>query len=63
MEVDRVAPMGRVRQEADPTWTREKMRRRRFREDVPEPEAEGEEGETKESGEKEDRKGGLDVMA
>jgi hypothetical protein len=62
VEVDRVGPMGGVRQEGDPKWTREKTRRRRFSEEVPEAESEGEEGAGK-SGEEEKREGGLDVMA
>lgn len=62
MEVDRVAPMGGVRQEADPTWTRKKARRRRFTEDVPEPEVDEEEGGASEP-EEEKPKRGLDVMA
>ncbi|MGA8109911.1 MAG: hypothetical protein WB974_10770 [Acidobacteriaceae bacterium] len=63
MEVDRVAPMGGVRQEADPTWTRAKMRRRRFTEDVPE-NAEPEAGQDAGEPEGEEKKaGGLDVMA
>ncbi len=43
MEVDRVSQIGGVRQEADPSWTREKMRRRKFVEDLPAPEDEAEE--------------------
>ena len=41
MDVDRISSMGGVGQEQNPSWTREKMRRRKFAADV-EPEAESE---------------------
>jgi len=35
MDVDRISAMSGVGQEQNPSWTREKMRRRKFAEDVP----------------------------
>jgi hypothetical protein len=65
MEVDRVSQIGGVRQEADPSWTREKMRRRKFVEELPVPESEAEETEQNETPDAKDEKhkGALDVMA
>jgi hypothetical protein len=70
MEVDRVSQIGGVRQEADPSWTREKMRRRKFVEELPAPENEAEETEQNETdpnesldAKDEKHEGGLDVMA
>lgn len=40
MEVDRIAGMGGVGQEANPAWQRAARRRRKFREEVEEPETE-----------------------
>ena len=39
MDVDRIAAMGGVGQEQNPSWTREKIRRRKFAEQVPPEEA------------------------
>ncbi|HEX4040011.1 MAG TPA: hypothetical protein VHX37_18300 [Acidobacteriaceae bacterium] len=63
MEVDRVAPMGGVGQDADPSWTRQKMRRRKFTEEVPESEAELSAAEAEEAVEEDERVGSLDVVA
>lgn len=35
MDVDRISGIGGVGQEQTPSWTREKMRRKRFIEEVP----------------------------
>jgi len=35
MDVDRISGMGGVGQEQTPSWTREKMRRKKFAEEVP----------------------------
>lgn len=43
MDVDRISAMGGVGQEQNPSWTREKMRRRKFTEDVAPSESEAEE--------------------
>jgi hypothetical protein len=60
MDVDRISPMGRVGQEPNPSWTREKLRRRKFTEDV-----ESSEGEKEEAASivDEDHDGLVDVMA
>jgi hypothetical protein len=63
MEVDRVSQMGGLRQEADPSWMREKMRRRKFVQDLPESEAEDAEPQASEAVEEETHKDGLDVIA
>jgi hypothetical protein len=60
MDVDRIAAMGGVGQEQNPSWTRAKMRRRKFAEEV-EPEVVEAEAETVEGEEGHD--GMLDVMA
>jgi hypothetical protein len=60
MDVDRIAPMGGVGQEQDPAWTRGKMRRKKFAEEV-EPEVEGEPEEAVAADE--DHDGLLDVIA
>jgi hypothetical protein len=59
MDVDRISPMGGVGQEANPSWAREKMRRRKFTEDV-EKEVESDEAEVAAV---EEHDGVLDVMA
>jgi hypothetical protein len=59
MDVDRIGAMGGVGQEANPSWTREKMRRRKFTEDV-EKEVESEEAE---AAAVDEHDGVLDVMA
>jgi hypothetical protein len=61
MDVDRIGAMGGVGQEANPSWTREKMRRRKFSEDVEPSEGEKEEAATANVDEEHD--GVLDVMA
>ncbi len=43
MDVDRISPMGGIGQDGSPAWTREKMRRRKFTEEV-EPEVETDAG-------------------
>jgi hypothetical protein len=60
MDVDRIAPMGGVGQEQNPSWTREKMRRRKFAEDV-EKEVDGEPQPG--PAEEEDHDGSLNVIA
>jgi hypothetical protein len=63
MDVDRIAPMGGVGQEPNPSWTREKMRRRKFAEEV-DPEVEGEPEESTDTvAEDTTRDGSLDVIA
>lgn len=54
--------MGGVGQEQSPSWTREKMRRRKFVEEVP-AEVEGESDEEKPAAEDDDHDGLLDVIA
>ncbi|HUB20050.1 MAG TPA: hypothetical protein VL990_15520 [Acidobacteriaceae bacterium] len=60
MDVDRITRMSGVGQEQNPLWTRQKVRRRKFAEEVA-PEAETEAG--AEAVEEERREGMLDVMA
>lgn len=60
MDVDRISGVGGVGPEQTPCWTREKMRRRKFVEDVP-PEVEG--SEEPEAQQDEDHDGQLDVIA
>lgn len=63
MDVDRIAPMGGVGQEPNPSWTREKMRRRKFAEEV-DPEVQGEPEESTDTvAEDTTRDGSLDVIA
>jgi hypothetical protein len=62
MDVDRISGMGGVGQEQSPSWTREKMRRRKFVEEVP-AEVEGESDEEKPAAEDDDHEGLLDVIA
>lgn len=62
MDVDRITAMGGVGQEQNPSWTREKMRRRKFAEDVP-PEVEADAEATALAPEDQDHDGQLDVMA
>jgi hypothetical protein len=63
MDVDRIAPMGGVGQEPNPSWTREKMRRRKFAEEV-DPEVQGETEESTDTVvEEEGHDGLLDVIA
>ena len=59
MDVDRISTMGGVGQEQTPSWTREKMRRKKFAEEVP-PEVEGEEATP---AAEDDHDGQLDVIA
>ncbi len=61
MDVDRISSMGGVGQEQTPSWTREKMRRKKFAENV-EPEAESEEP-TQAAEPDDDHDGALDVIA
>jgi hypothetical protein len=49
MEVDRVSQMGGVGQEQTPSWTRARMRRRKFSEDAELDETDIEEAETEQS--------------
>jgi len=60
MDVDRISAMGGVGQEQNPAWTREKMRRRKFTEDVELSEIEQEEAGAAAD---EDHDGLLDMMA
>lgn len=60
MDVDRISGTNGVGQEQTPSWTREKMRRKRFSADVP-PELESEE--PAEPVHDEDHDGQLDVIA
>jgi hypothetical protein len=62
MDVDRISAMGGVGQEGNPAWTRSKMRRRKFAEEV-EPEVEGEREATEPVEMDEERDGALDLMA
>lgn len=62
MDVDRISSMGGVGQEQTPSWTREKMRRRKFAENV-EPEAETEPELSAPAEQDEDHDGALDVIA
>ncbi len=60
MDVDRISWMSGVGPEQTPSWTREKMRRKKFVEDVP-PEVES--SEESEPPQDEDHDGLLDVIA
>jgi len=63
MDVDRISSMGGVGQEQTPSWTREKMRRRKFAEQV-EPETESEpEALAPPTEQDDDHDGALDVIA
>jgi len=62
MDVDRIAAMGGVGQEQNPSWIRSKMRRRKFAEEVP-PEVEADPDQTAQPAEDEDHGGQLDVIA
>ena len=62
MDVDRISAMGGVGQEQNPSWTREKMRRRKFAEDVPPTEEEQEEA-VEAAPADEEHDGLLDVIA
>ncbi len=62
MDVDRISAMGGVGQEQNPAWTRGKMRRRKFAEEV-EPEVEGEQGAAEPVEMDEEHDGVLDLMA
>ena len=61
MDVDRISAMGGVGQESNPAWTREKMRRRKFTEEVELSESEAEERAA--AFVDEDHDGLLDLMA
>jgi hypothetical protein len=64
MEVDRISQMGGVGHEASPSWTRGKMRRHKFVEEVELSESEAEEQTAAEAVEMdEEHDGGLNVMA
>ena len=63
MEVDRVSQMGGVDQEQTPAWTRNKLRRRKFTEEVELTEAERQEAEAAEASEPGDDARTLDLMA
>jgi hypothetical protein len=60
MDVDRISGIGGVGQEQTPSWTREKMRRKKFAEEVP-AEVEAEDGTP--SAVDDDHDGQLDVIA
>jgi hypothetical protein len=62
MDVDRISGMGGVGQEQTPSWTREKMRRKKFAEQVP-PEVESDTDEGKTPAQEDDHDGLLDVIA
>jgi len=62
MDVDRISPMGGVGQEQNPSWTREKARRRKFTAEVGPSESEAEE-QVAAVVVDEDHDGLLDVMA
>jgi hypothetical protein len=62
MDVDRISAMGGVGQEQNPAWTRAKVRRRKFTEDVEPSESEQEEAAAAAVTD-EDHDGLLDVMA
>jgi hypothetical protein len=61
MDVDRISGMGGVGQEQTPSWTREKMRRKKFVEEVPAEEEDEAEEATSEPDEGHD--GTLNVIA
>jgi hypothetical protein len=61
MDVDRISSMGGVGQEQTPSWTREKMRRRKFAENV-EPETDSE-APAQPAEQDDDHDGALDVIA
>jgi hypothetical protein len=62
MEVDRISAMGGVGHEGNPAWTRGKMRRHKFAEEV-EPEVEGEQEAAGPLDANEEHDGVLDLMA
>ncbi|MFY9744957.1 MAG: hypothetical protein WA891_20160 [Acidobacteriaceae bacterium] len=62
MDVDRISAMGGVGQEGNPAWTRARMRRRKFAEEV-EPEVEGEQEAAEAVEMDEPHDGVLDLMA
>ena len=62
MDVDRISGMGGVGQEQTPSWTREKMRRKKFTEEVS-PEVEGDSEEATTAAEDDGHDGLLDVIA
>jgi hypothetical protein len=63
MDVDRISPMGGVGQEQNPSWTREKMRRRKFTAEVEPSESEAEEQAAAVAEVDSDHDGLLDVIA
>lgn len=62
MDVDRISGMGGVGQEQTPSWTREKMRRKKFTEEVP-AEVEGDPEDAAQAAEDDGHDGLLDVIA
>lgn len=62
MDVDRISGMSGVGQEQTPSWTREKMRRKKFAEEVP-PEVEAEPEEAIPPAKDDEHDGQLDVIA
>lgn len=62
MDVDRISSIGGVGQEQNPAWTRNKLRRRKFAEDVP-PETSAETESPAEPAEDADHGSSLDVIA
>jgi hypothetical protein len=63
MEVDRISRMSGVDHEQTPAWTRNKLRRRKFTEEVEPAETEQQEAETAESSDPGDDARTLDLMA
>jgi hypothetical protein len=64
MEIDRISLMGGVGHDASPSWTREKMRRHKFVEEVEPLESDAEQEEAAEAVElDEGHDGALDVIA
>ncbi len=64
MEIDRISRMGGVGQDGAPSWTRDKMHRRKFVEEVEPAEDEPDQEETAEPVElDEDHDGALDLLA
>jgi hypothetical protein len=61
MEVDRVSQMGGVGQEGQTAWSGTRAKRRKFVEELPEPESDTEE--EPEPSADNNREGGLDVLA
>lgn len=62
MEVDRVPGMGGVDHDATPSWNANRAKRRKFVEEVPEPEPDSPQEDAPQD-EEEKHEGGLDVIA